>query len=107
MARLPSLARIAALETQELTTWAGMLARRRGVLMTPLGGLMIPDLVMEIAQLQWEMVVDTANHAYHWPDKKSRTHEIAKLRTSSSPLDRYAHRLIETWQRLDREKRAP
>jgi hypothetical protein len=104
-ARLPSLARIAALETRELTTWAGMLARKRGLLMSQLACLTIPELVTEIAHLQWEMVIETANHAYHYPDKGKRPFEIAKLRTSDSPLDRYAHALIAAWQRMDRERR--
>ena len=66
LARLPSPARIAALETQELTTWAGMLIRRRGLLMSSLAGMTIPDLVTELAQLQWELVVEKANAVYHW-----------------------------------------
>ena len=105
MARLPSLARIAALETRELTTWAGMLIRRRGLLMSNLATLTIPEVVTEIAHLQWEMVIETANHVYHYPDKKQRPHELARLTTSDSLLDRYAARLVQTWHRLDRERR--
>jgi hypothetical protein len=83
-----------------------MLARRRGLLMTSLAGLMIPDLLTEIAHLQWEMVIETANAVYHWPDAKKRQGEIDKLARSRSEIDRYAHALIVTWQRLDRERSA-
>jgi hypothetical protein len=105
MARLPSPARVAALETRELMTWAEMLARKRGMLLTALTTLTIPQLCQEIALFQWELAIDKANAVYHWPDKKTRPHEIGKLRASPSEIDRYAYGLIETWSRLDRERR--
>jgi hypothetical protein len=104
-ARLPSPARVAALETRELMTWAEMLARKRGMLLTTLTTLTIPQLCQEIALFQWELAIDKANAVYHWPDKKTRPHEIGKLRASPSEIDRYAYGLIETWSRLDRERR--
>ena len=99
MARHPSPARIAALGTRELMTWAAMLTRKRGLLMSQMRELTPGEVWSEVAGLQWEMVIDIASHAYHYPDKKKRPHEIAKLRTSASALDRYAHRLIEAWSK--------
>jgi hypothetical protein len=88
-----------ALETRELAAWATMLTRKRGLLLTALGSLTPAEVWSEIAGLQWELVIEIASHAYHYPDKKKRPHEIAKLRTSKSVLDRYAYGLIEAWKK--------
>ena len=69
--------------------------------MTSLMGLSVPDLCAEIAGLQWEIVIETAQAAYHAP-KETRHAELRTLTNSDSPLDRYAAALVREWRKDSR-----
>lgn len=89
-----------AAQARILSLWAATLSRRRGLLLSSLSPLTDKALAAEIASLQWEIVIETASHAYHAP-KEDRARELAKLAASESPLDRYAAQLVRQWRSQD------
>jgi predicted RecB family nuclease len=66
--------------------------------MATLTSLSVADLCAEIAGLQWEIALETAQAAYH-AAKEDRVRELHKLATSDNPLDRYAARLVREWRK--------
>lgn len=80
-----------------LTTWTAMLARKRGRLIADLADLSVADVCREIANLQWEIVIETAQAAYHAP-KEDRARALNRLTASDSILDRYAAQLVRQWR---------
>lgn len=76
------------------------MTRRRGLTYASLWPLSDAEVAAEIAGLQWELVIEAAQAAYHAP-KEDRARELSRLTASESIIDRYAARLVREWRQQD------